>query len=918
MRVAVQNSSLAASESRRGTDQTIHSDAYCAEEYESETEKNWSSNADDSTTSAAHTGSSSAPKQVPEAFSLVFQYFSLLAAYHGAVHVPPYWANLVSSSSVAGTNDDDASTCEHAQERAEKLISPVTEIDLSVCYVGPTMLLALADLLRVHSVTVQRGRSQRCPVPGKEGIGTLPSVMAPLWGAGSRRPNKGEEVMCSLLPNLTTLRLTHLAMDFTVPYDATGPKGRNSVLRNLLEALQGHPSLKVLDLSGNPLAAALVPTISRLVRMTPSLTTLTLDDTLIMDSEREMIRAQCLLNELRLQRAAADGAAATVSDDASSTTSPESVTRGLWAAQMWENVFTGVERGVSAVPWLLGKSTALIRRYGTSQTPQAGTVALERSAGSSTTSDITGRLSQFGSSSVSSLSSTNVAPSLDITYLSYDYTSESAAAAVATVPPPAGATWSAECTEVVRCAFMSPSLAQRTVLGGRSVWPNVPKPLEAVVSPDLAPPSAAAVAATDLLLSLREQVLPEPEAPPGLRRVSAPHATFLTTAEEAYWSVRKKQELQWGYVLQKVSENLTPVSVRNGHTLYVEGSDCDSIYLLPVSLQETGTYAELHVGANPGHVNRVLPGQWVGDAEILDSLSVYAKYPSSAADGSAAVSNSATIFQRSSTVRVVTEATDDVVFWALPFRVAFFYLYAPYQLLHKQFVHRTPMRAFANIHPVHLSCVPVHMHARHGSWKASVGQGRDSGDAPILCRYAFMSRHVLLLEEGEFLLRLPSLHSHVGPRNGDRTAASSRAGMEDHHLLSGVTVLTQPLLDLDAALRAAAAAAELTAENGDAIVTYARGPHGTLAFGKQAELCRFRAAKIENTAASTAVSHSELGENAETTGDSDGNVVVLRQCRTGGTAAQWRYSTITNEEFTSLCPALRVALTRHICVLHDV
>ncbi|GET89715.1 hypothetical protein, unknown function [Leishmania tarentolae] len=923
MYVEVPRNRLANSGSRFGTDDRTNSDEYWAEEDEIETEIHWSNDAYDTTESASRTYSSVAPKEVPATLSLVFQYFSLLASYHGAVHVPRYWSELIRPSQMARADGDSPNTSQNTDDVADEIISPVTEIDLSACYVGPTMLLALADLLRVHCVTVQRGRTKRWPVSDREIMGTLPFVMAPLCGVSSRYPRKGEEVMCSLLPHLTTLRLNHLAIDFTISHEATKLRSGNVVLRNILDALQGHPSLQVLDLSGNPVAAALVPAISRLVQVTPSLTTLVLDDTLLTDSEKEMLYTQCLLNELRRQRATKEDIVVTMSNNASSTISPESATRALWAAQMRAKVVMAVEQGVSAVLWLLGKSTTLIQRYETPKASSAHTLAVERIARRSGTSDITGKLSQFGSDSVTLSSSTDLVSSLNLTYLSYEYAKESPAAAAPTVPPQAGATWSAECTAVVRCAFMPRALAQRTVLGGRPVWPNVPEPLEDVGMRDVAPPSATEVGATDLLLALRQQSLPEPVVPPGLRRDFAPDATFLTTAEEQYRSVLKTQEVQWGYVLQKVAENLSPVFVGNGHTLYAEGSECDNIYLLPVSLQETRTYAELHAGVNPEHVSQVLPGQWVGDAEILDCLSIYTKYTPSAADqSSTSVPDSSTVFQRRSTVRIVTEAPDDIVIWALPFRVAFFYLYTPYQLLHKQFVHRTPMSVFADIHPVHISCLAVHRHTYHGSWQASA-KHPDSGAAPVLCRYAFMSRHVLLLEEGEFMLRLPSLANRAGLRSGGRTAASPRVRMDDHHLLSGVTVLTQPLLDLDAQARAtaAAAAAELADENGGALATCARGPNGTLALGKEAELCRFRAAKIADTAASAVKRHSaavDTVKNEDIHGDSDEHVAELRQCRSGGTMAQWQYSAITNEEFAAFCPALRVALTRHMCVVRDL
>ncbi|KAG5499216.1 hypothetical protein JIQ42_04029 [Leishmania sp. Namibia] len=922
MQVAFQESIVTGGISRHRPEQAAHRDGHSTAENSTHAEICWNDDGDGGIKSASLTNSSAVPQQATVASSLLFQYFSLLASYHGAVHVPRFWVDLLLPSSVAEFDNDDLGTVQLDEDGANGLISPVTEVDLSACYVGPTTLLALADLLRVHRVPLQRSRGRLQFVPGQKRTATLPSVMAPFWCAGPRRAATDEDVMCSLLPHLETLRLSHLAMDFTSPYDTTTLRGGSAVLRHMLEALQGHPSIKLLDISGNPVAAALVPAVSRLLQTTPSLTTLVLGDTLISESEREMLRAQCLLNELRLQRAATDGAVAAACDGALSSTSPALAARALWVGQMRQRVFMAVERGASAVPWLLGRSTALIRCLDVPLSSHVNTSAFERSSRGSRAPHDSCNLFEFDSSFVNMISAADEESSKEVAYVSYDFTADGTAAAAATVPPPAGATWSTECVDVVRCAFMPRSLAQRTVLGERPVWPNVPEPLERMESRDLVPPSASAVAATDLMLCLRKLVLPDPEAPPGLRRRSALDAAFLTTSEENFWAVQKKQDAQWGYVLQKVSEHLVPVSVSDGQTLYVEGSECDYIYLLPVSLQETRTRAELHAGVNPRRVNQVLPGQWVGDAEVLDCVSVYAQYQSSAAGSSSPVPVSMSAFQRSSTVRIATEATGDVVLWALPFPVAFFYLYAPYQLLHKQFIHRTPMSAFVHIHPVHLACVPVHLHASHGSLQAVSGQ--DDEPAPVLCGYALMSSHVLLLEEGKFLLRLPTRVPCCGPCGGVRTVATTAVVMEDHHLLSGVTVLTQPILDLDAALRADAAVKGAAEMNG-ASVPYARGPQGTVALGKEAALCRFRALKTAHRMASNTEGGYSVASGVATEvrdqagrGDGDGCAVELRPYRAGGPGARWRYAAIANEEFAALCPALRVALTRHNCVVHDL
>ncbi|KAG5501417.1 hypothetical protein JKF63_03230 [Porcisia hertigi] len=923
MQLAVQQRRLAGGDSSHSSEERGDSSNYWRGVNTSQREVDWRVGADHSTTSTEKSSSSDGLKELDSTSSLLFQYFSLLATYHGAVHVPRYWEELLFPSPVAETVGGRTSTMEHGRKEVDGLISPATEIDLGVCYAGPTILLALADLLRVHSVTVPTSYCQRQLLSTKRGMAALPTVMAPLWGAGSRRARKENEVMCSFLPHLRTLRLAHLSIDFSSPHKATALKDGCAVLRSLLEALQGHPSIEVLDISGNPIAAGLVPTLSRLVQTTPSLTTLVLDDTLLADDEKEMLHTQCLLNELRKQCAAAEGNSVAVFDDSSPLACEKSDTRVLWLAQMREKVLMAVERGVSALPSILGKYTALIRSYDPAQATRGIAAALEQTTATSQSSSNTQKTSTRGTRSASVFTSADLSSSSARAYVKYDYGSDCGGAASFTVSPPPGSTWSEECVEVVRSAFMPQSMAQSTVLGGRPVWSNVPGPLEGSNSKEQTAPSIAAVAATDLMLSLRQQVLPEPEMPRGIRRRSTVAADFLTTAEDNYWSTQRKQELQWGYVVQKIVENLTPVSVRNGETLYMEGDACDMMYLLPVSLHDTGTYAELHAGVDPPRINRVLPGQWVGDAEVLDCVSMYARHQSPADEKGAARLTSVNHFQRCSTVKFFTEASDDVVIWALPFSVAFFYLYVPYRLLHAQFIKRTPMTAFADIHPVLLSCVPVHLHARHGCWQAATAEGEHRGAAETLCSYAFMSRHVLLLEEGEFLLRMPLKVSVLKRRKDSESGISTAVVMGERHLLSGVTVLTQSLLDLDAGLRESAAAEGATEDTGESLGG-ARGPQGMEVLGKEAALARFRAIRAALVEADDARSHSAGSEALSPVGNegsgivSDADLVQLCQHCTGGPGVQWRFSALANEEFMSLCPALRIALTHHHCVVHHI
>ncbi|KPA73458.1 hypothetical protein ABB37_09786 [Leptomonas pyrrhocoris] len=872
-------------------------------------------------------------RRVVEQPTVLFEYFRLLCAYHGAARVPAFWASMLAGSSLVAHRHASVSTdrCtprdeSDEEEDAELFYSRATALDFSSCYAGPKTLLAFADLCRVHRVAL--AQRHRHPSPSASRSRTRAVVVravAPLWSKGAApSSNSGSspeaEEMCSLLPRLRTVRLVRLSLDFSS--DATSEQHHgngNKVLLYVLEALQGHPCLHLLDLSGNPVASALVPALSRLLQSTPSLTTVVLDDTLLQQSEKRMLLAQCRLNQLRLAHNTEPTAAAAASSPATGPpSSPLSTIQTSWSAQTLNEVQRALEVGVSSVPWLLGNCTAYIRRY-TAQT-------LSTTSVSSTTPAATGSSALRKASSYATVDSAAAAaastpsgllsafrPSTEVAYLCYD-AAEAAAAVSSTAR--VSSSWTPECAEVVRSAFLDRQVARQRVLGGRSVWANVPLPEDAEGGGGggdgvglSGRPTAEALSSSSFLKSIRQQLLPPPQAPPGMRHDT--DADLLTTAEENYVTICQTQDKQWGYLAGRLAELLEPVQLQHNQVLYTEGeADSQYVYFLPTDVAESQACVTLHAG---GEVNRVLPGQWVGEAEVLGCMSLYSNAAAPTKTSSSVNTNTkatkalgASPFARHSTARFATCAQDGNTVWALPFSVAFFYLYAPYQRLQQQFLQRTPMSAFAQLHPVLLASVPVQLELGQYIQNASSAAQRAAAASAVLCTSTYLASHLVLLQEGEFLLGVA--------RAKTPTLAMKAPEAEDRHLLSGNAVATQAVFDFDANARAAESKID-----GEDVLGFTSGDGRAL--GKEAALRQYRvrkAAQPQRSAASSAVA-----EGADVASPSasakDGQIrkssLELRPYPSSASVTRWRYAGLSNEAFMALCLPLRLSLTRHCCLM---
>jgi hypothetical protein len=326
---------------------------------------------------------------------------------------------------------------------------------------------------------------------------------------------------------------------------------------------------------------------------------------------------------------------------------------------------------------------------------------------------------------------------------------------------------------------------------------------------------------------------------------------------------------------------------------------------------------ELHAGDNNSNVNHVLPGQWVGEAEALGCLSLCSSAAGMMTSSATLLSSNSAVaappapFARQSTARLITSATEGVIVWALPFNVAFFYLYVPYQQLQQQFMQRTPMSSFAHIHPVHLAVVPVQLESFHWTHNATTAAQRNADASAVLCTASYVARHIVLLQEGEYLLR-------VTP-----ASAAVSGEVEEHHLLSGNAVVTQAVMHLDAAARVAQNSDEVH----DSSPLGPAGGGGGRALGKEAALRQYRMCKA---AVETAVQQQQRSGACSTAvdgvaqGTSEGDpllgkeVVELLPYPSHAPVAHWRYAGLPNEAFAALCPPLRLALTRHCCMVPEL
>lgn len=872
-----------------------------------------------------------------ESRSLLKAYFSCLCRYHGADRVDATILALLTSlkDSFEAASSLQCSSCEL--------------VDFTSSFIGRRHLLAFADLVRVTRLEVKKvdidDATKSEDDSGDENDtsshgGPVKVVFHRITTAPFATPSLSTAptcVMATLFPHLRVLRLNGLALNFSISEEMRCsragvelPQGGNEVLRYLLSALQGHPALAELHLCQNPIAAALLPSISHLLRQTPSLVLVDVTSTLLTEAEVAVIAAQCRLNELRLARDASLNAGR----DAAAQSEPATPARSkVWKAalQLWlqqkEEEVRRVVQGLSSVDLGFGRETCYVQRvlhFCDVRNPGNSSTAYESLAGAARQAlpQESGQPTAAASSHASG------------SFLSY-YARGAAEGR--------RETWSRECTDVIRCAFTDPVDAQFSILGGRPTWTNLPGPLgppedaiDRTAGLNASRPTEADLSSTDLLLALHRQLLPLPPKPRSIFRDGA-IATLQTTAEETYAAVCRDQSVQWKWLLKRLQMHLVPIPVVAGQVLYDIGDITEFMYFLPKDTGTTVRSVQLAASRDSTTFNRVLPGQWFGEAEVLGSLSRYtaegAKQTAVKTDyqqgnqGESIQYISAPVLHvRASTARLCSEgphASDPFVVWGLPLRVAFFYLYEPFQQHHSQFLARTPMNAFSSISPILLSTMVCHLltttvdsstlfHPRKAAMKSTTASGASApATSAVICSQDVLSTNIVLLQEGEYRLRLPR----------------QRGSHAEHHLLSGNTLLLRSLYDR------CTKCSSIVNERRSSSSSSGGGVGGNIAnsvvVGKEMFIREYWESKRAADASATLMTTSSaagcsrreaLDVDAAASEASQEEVAESEAARVGqvelcvyplAQRTRWRYALLRNEEFAALAPELCAALTRH-------
>eukprot|EP00796_Vickermania_ingenoplastis_P008738 gene8738-6144_t len=775
-------------------------------------------------------------------------------------------------------------------------------INLRNAYLGAEQLMVLADILRVENMETVRA-------PTKAAIRIKAMRHAPTSFKVCR------------LPELLAISLRDMSLDFTVDERVKFlPPGRqshvnadrlptakisaNEAIRYFLTAVSGHPSLEVLDLSNNQIGPHLLPALAAFIKATPSLTKIKLHNTLLNNSEIELINAQCQLNKLRIE-----------AQDQNRRLELREIWKIMqidWLRKLSEKLLREYTEDISKpldptfedvaeehippkVPPLFRSQSSHVRII---EPPREVVDALERfhrkcSSDSdsmllldrpATTVGATHRLDALAVGKAERYSHLFNAP-----YLRY-YNGH-------------------EVPGMLSERFVNPHTAEMTFLRGRKPCPTLPH-CRAMLS---SPPKDEELRqrlkkeiGSSLLLSAVERVLfPRPPKPKRLLRgIGEADPNLRTTAEENYMTIIEHQERQWNFILDKLVDHMLPAYFFEGDTIYKEGEMPYWLWFLPAEDQDSPPTAESP--KHPKQIEIVLESHFFGERELFGTTPLYIhqhsrlrnetldlgllrekyKYREGAAvlmtTTTDSHSYSSTHSKSMTAVYETPRATKKkqrILVWQIPFEVALFYLFEPYQKFHVQAAQAMQsLPATRDLHPS-IAAILGYILQPHGLTAGQLskqGKTAEGGKRHVVARHEEVLNSTFILEEGEFIF-----------------GAISPYGKWSEKQLQGGTVVTNSkafALDTKARLQRSQSGLHEMYQPPQIV-------------GKSAAMRQFR--ELKKRSKKFAGSHAVTPRTQPTdfTGEQE-YVLAL-----GMQASHWKYYVIKNEDWFSLPQDIRLALS---------
>lgn len=507
-------------------------------------------------------------------------------------------------------------------------------LNLDEGYLGSLQLMVLADILRVEK------RDTVCAPTGA--LQMLKSM---------REPPSSFNVC--LVPELRRISLRNLCFDFgiddrkkfraitkesikqaqgvsTHPTPFPGSlissslrKSGNESIRYFLQAITGHPSLEVIDLSCSPIGPHLLPAMSRFIKGTPSLRKIELQNTLLSNEEVDLITAQCELNLLKREAEDPDRAA---------------YLRKLWkfmemdwlrgrSQKIKEEYFLEEERekqtDVKAIwndishyfPKTVTAFVSVSKHIRTLDFPHDIRHSHPRENKEDSNLESSGTIvmrpyTQAGSSARPQSGS----PKPDQTfshlfnrpYMRYFTSNELVLSGM-----------TAEAEEILKSAFVDPNFAEITFLRGLKPCPSLPSySNQAFLEADTAKDANTFLALkkdmeeSQLLRAVRRVLFPRPEKPPSLLSgIGSIDANMRSSAEENYLAVVERQDRQWNYLVDKLVTFMKPSKWNDGDIIFHENETPYWLWFLPhQSIDEdrpagaTEDRVKVQVTLSPSHV----------------------------------------------------------------------------------------------------------------------------------------------------------------------------------------------------------------------------------------------------------------------------------------------------------------------------